>query len=197
MTGFSADGFSTRLVERLTLECAQERGQRRIAAFNKYSRQVEGWFKGELLTIALEMEETGEIAKFTPDCRIDPLRGKQNIDLHFALDKKRQVWIELKHWYIGRYPSGTQWNATSYFTQNTSATVNRFLEKLPIGWDQPTYMLIAATPKPQSSDWKHGLQQLVNRHPDRRFKVLTMSDSFPDSYYLGLLRIGRNEKVGI
>ena len=181
-----ADIFAMNLVAELDRHC--ERGLDRINAFVRFNRQVEGWFKGELLMIAADMVRNGLVADFTPDCRMGSA-SKVNIDLRFMLTNGRAVWIELKHWYIGRYPSGGVWNATTYCTQTTSAAPSNFLAKLPAEWPDPTYLLAVATPKPNEADWQMGVQRLKARQPHRRFGALTKPSDFPSEYFLALLRV--------
>jgi hypothetical protein len=140
------DEFALGLVEELKSHCAA--GIERIRAFTRWSRQVEGWFKGELLMIAAEMVDKGQVREFRPDCRIDTTAGKQNIDLYFVPDFGTPVWIELKHWYLGKYHGGANWSAITYCTQSTSGTPNNFIKKLPPTWSECTYMLLAMTPQP-------------------------------------------------
>lgn len=187
MDNESHDKFALNLVRRLGAEC--ENGMERIQAFTRYSRQVEGWFKGELLRIAAEMEDGGQVAEFQPDCRFDPASSKRNIDLRFTLASGSSIWIELKHWYLGRYPLGGNWKATTYFTQSTSATPNNFISKLPTGWADPTYMLIATTPTPSPDDWYTGLDRLCERHGERGIVSLTKPEKFPEEFYLALLKV--------
>jgi len=84
------------------LQAACNRGKSRISAFIKYNRQVEGWFKGELLKIAADLERRNLIESFHPDLALNPKKGKSNFDLAYQLPRGPRVWIELKHWYLGR-----------------------------------------------------------------------------------------------
>lgn len=187
MARSKSDVFALELVEQLKKRC--EVGSGRIAAFIRYSRQVEGWFKGELLEIAANLEDEGLVREFHPDYRMDVAAGKQNIDLHFILKDGKPVWIELKHWFLGRYPTGARWNATAYFTQSTSGTPNNFIGKLPKGWNAPTYMLLVTTPRPKDDDWNGGLRRLRERHGDKQINSLTRLVKFPEPFFIGLLRL--------
>src|SRR5262249_50728771 len=145
----------------------------------RWNRQVEGWFKGELLKISANMADNGEVKEFRPDCRINNGGGKQNIDLYFDTDFGESVWIELKHWFLGRYENGANWSVTTYCTQSTSGTPNNFIKKLPVGWRAPTYLLIVMTPAPKLDEWRGALRKLQNQHRDWTIRALTACDEFP------------------
>ena len=185
--GTNPDAFALGLVERLRRRC--ERGSSRINAFVKYSRQMEGWFKGEILAIASDMERKGQVQRFAPDRRFDPAASKRNIDLYFEIESSTQIWIELKHWYIGTYNTGHTVNALHYFKDTTSATIPNFVAKLPADWLLPIYMLIVTTPNLGRSDWHAGIEHLRKSGHKRRFTPLTDPNDFPDSYFLGLLKL--------
>jgi hypothetical protein len=170
-------------------------GLERIDAFIRCRRQVEGWFKGELLTIAAQMLDDGKVREFRPDCRTDKTLGKNNIDLHFITGDGEPVWIELKHWYLGKYEGGARWSVSTYCTQSTSATPNNFIKKLPPRWLVPTYMLIVMTPAPQSADWSRALVKLEQVNSDWNIGALTVSNNFPPSYFIGLLKLQRKFAV--
>jgi hypothetical protein len=187
------DQFALRVVEQLKSHC--HAGTERINAFIRWNRQVEGWFKGELLTIAAKLIDIGAVKEFRPDCRIDTNNGKQNIDLYFVTDLGEPVWIELKHWYLGRYERGANWSATTYCTQSTSGTPNNFIRKLPVDWRYPTYLLIAMTPAPKLDDWSRALCKLQHRHCDRTIRALTTCRDFPPAYYLALLEMQWNVRA--
>lgn len=176
------------LVTNELIECCR-RGEERIAAFINYNRQVEGWFKGELLTIGMRLEKTGQILALKPDERIDRTLGKHNVDLCFITSKDARVWIELKHWYLGKYSSGARWNATAYFTQRTSGTPNNFVNKLSSNWRELTYMLLVTTPRPDLEDWSRGLARFRAQHPNRKIRDLTNPKDFPTKYYVGLISV--------
>jgi hypothetical protein len=184
------DKFVLRVVEDLRRKC--DAGLERIEAFVRWHRQVEGWFKGELLTTAAQMLDNGEVQEFRPDCRTDKAAGKKNIDLHFTLGTGNPVWIELKHWYLGKYEGGANWSATTYCTQSTSGTPNNFIKKLPPHWRAPTYLLIVTTPAPQSADWSRGLVKLGQLNSDWNIVALTVPSDFPPPYFIGLLKLQRN-----
>jgi len=188
MSRSKADIFSLVLVDELKKHCY--RGKSRIQAFIKYNRQVEGWFKGELLKIAADLQNKSVVTEFHPDFRIAPNRGKQNIDLYFKLGGKSVVWIELKHWYLGRYQSGGAWTAEQYLTQKTSGTPYNVISKLPKDWSEPTYMLIVTTPRPHKLDyWDRGISRLIKTYPGRSIRCLTRLEDYPEYFFLGLISI--------
>ncbi len=187
MARTKADRFALSVVEALGKSC--HRGKSRIQSFIKYNRQVEGWFKGELLKIAADLEKNGNILQFYPDLCIDSSTSKRNIDLVYDLEGGARVWIELKHWYLGKYPGGANWSAKSYFTQQTSATPYNVISKIPPDWADPLYMLIVTTPRPKIDDWQSGLAQLKVNYPDRPIACLTKLSDYPEDYYLALLRL--------
>ncbi len=184
------DEFALRLVDQLRVRC--EAGIDRIKAFVRFNRQVEGWFKGELLNIGAHMLDTGQAREFRPDYGMAAM-GRQNIDLYFVPNFRTPIWIELKHWYVGRYANGSTWSATSYFIGNTSGTPSALIAKLPDEWSGHVYLLIIVTPNPMRDDWSRGLRRLQEKQPNWKIRALTKPEEFPANYYIGLLNLVRRD----
>lgn len=158
-------------------------------AFTEYNRQVEGWFKGELLKICHDMESSGEVINFFPDRKTAPTLNKKNADLYFELPKGLRVWIELKHWHIRRQPGHAGWPLRSYFTQSTSGTISNALSKFPLPWNDPAYFLIVISPRPDEDEWRKNLRILKEKFSGRLIRPLTSPKNSPQSHFIGLLRL--------
>ena len=71
----ATDKLVLRVVEDLRRKC--DAGLERINAFVRWHRQVEGWFKGELLTTAAQMLDNGEVREFHSAGHNSPLAGSE------------------------------------------------------------------------------------------------------------------------
>jgi len=84
-----------------------------LRCFCDQAVQVESWFKGEILVFLKEEMTNGRIQNFDREVKMDPL-GKKKVDFSVRFPAIPPVWIELKHWFIGRQRAAS-YNAGWYF----------------------------------------------------------------------------------
>ena len=158
----------------------------RLICFRKMGVQVEGWFKGELLTLLSSFVEQGLIEEFdrevkTHGGKID-LTVKTKADLH---------WSELKHWLIGKQ-KGSAYDSKFYFGDPSSVGIVRDVDKLlRITSPGRLWMLILLTANPGNGGWLAGVDKFNSKFSPRRVDSLTEPGDFPSSYFIGLLEIHR------
>jgi hypothetical protein len=150
--------------------------------------QVEGWLKGEFLFFLDGKKANGKIINFEREIQMGS--GKKKIDFYIHLDKsqKLEAWIELKHWLVG-YQKGTKYNAQFYFSDPSSVGIRSDAEKLNKVSKDRSYLLILATANPGINDWDAGVRKFNEKFSPLRLVSLIEPDSFPEFYFLGLLRI--------
>lgn len=157
-----------------------------LKCFYNSESQVEGWLKGELIFF-LDGEKTSErLANFEKEAPCG--FGRKKIDLCLQLTiAETPVWIELKHWHIGKQ-KGETWNAHNYFGDKTIG-IQPDVEKLSSIPKGDKYVLILNTRNPGDSDWTKGVDKFNNKFIPLRIKSLTLPNDFPESYFLGLLEV--------
>jgi hypothetical protein len=98
------------------------------------------------------------------------------------------VWIELKHWLIGRQKAGS-YNASWYFRQQPHAPTGTGpdVDKLSTIANGEKYIVIAATAAPTQDDWQSGLEVFNRRVTEngRRVQCLTDVNTYPAGFSSG------------
>jgi hypothetical protein len=156
----------------------------RLICFTKMGVQVEGWFKGELLTLLGTLRTQGLIRDFdrevaSPGGRID-LTIKTEAGLHY---------IELKHWLIGKQ-KGSTYDSNFYFGDCTSIGIANDVDKLlKITSPGRLWLLILLTANPGKEPWSAGVDKFNTKFSPRLVSSLTSPEDFPRSFFLGVLEI--------
>ena len=96
----------------------------RFKSFYDHGIMVEGWFKGELITVLDSFRRDGEIEGLDREVRVE----RRRVDLTVDLDGCKH-WIELKHWLNG-YQAGTFYGTSFYFGDPTSVGITNDVNKL-------------------------------------------------------------------
>jgi hypothetical protein len=159
--------------------------QDRLACFCKYGCQLEGWFKGELLTVLDAALQAGTIVDV--DREIATPAGK--IDLRVTLPGEEPTWIELKHWLIG-VQRGTRYGAGFYFGDPTSVGITKDVKKLTDGERAGLgYVLVLMTANPGNDEWRRGIEKFNRKFGPLRITSASSPSDFPAAYFLGVLRV--------
>lgn len=160
--------------------------QDRLTCFCKYGCQLEGWFKGELLTVLDAARQTGTIVDV--DREIATPEGK--IDLRVTLPGEEPTWIELKHWLIGMQ-RGTRYGAGFYFGDPTSVGITKDVAKLTGGRRAGlSYVLVLLTANSGDDEWLRGIEKFNHKFNPLQIESVSSPSDFPSTYFLGLLRVG-------
>lgn len=160
----------------------------RMVSFHKHGTQIEGWFKGELLTFLDSCVSSRKLAKL--DREIKTPSGRIDIAIEDA--GGTTSWIELKHWLIGKQ-KGFSYNPSSYFGDASGVGITKDVDKLreaPKGIN--VYMLILMTANPGSEAWNDGIEKFNSKFAPRHVESLTNPADFDSSYFLGLLEVRKS-----
>jgi hypothetical protein len=156
----------------------------RFRAFYNHGIMVEGWFKGELITILDSFQKDGIIDGFDREVRIE----KKRVDLSVEILGCHH-WIELKHWLNG-YQAGTFYGTSFYFSDPTSVGIINDVKKLtnivPIGF---RWALILAVSNPGIIEWTNGINKFNEKFHPYHLISRTEPADYPEEYFLGLLEI--------
>lgn len=165
-----------------------------LKCFCKYGVQLEGWLKGELLYCLDNEKKQKAIIDFDREVALGKEIGK--VDLRITLPSASgfvDVWVELKYWLIG-YQRGTPYNASSYFGDPSSVGISvdaGKLSRIPRGLK---YILVLAVANPGSDDWTTGVEKFNTKFSPLRVASITSPEDFPQSCFLGLLRVTSSKK---
>jgi len=80
-----------------------------IQRFTSSERQIEGWFKGELIYLFTSLQGKGELEGWEPEVLV-PRLGKKKVDFRVELDNGF-AWLELKSLYHGQLREPRTWGA--------------------------------------------------------------------------------------
>lgn len=160
--------------------------QDRLACFGDQQVQVEGWFKGELLTLLTRFRDTQLIEGF--DREVKTGIGNQRIDLQVSLNGQTH-WIELKHWRIG-IQNDVVFDAHFYFKDESSfcGDVSKLVQ-LPDRQNACKWMLILMTKNPGQTSWEKGIVRYRETFPANSLVPHTSPKDFPETFFIGLIRV--------
>ena len=145
---------------------------------------VEGWLKGELLTILDKLFQEGEIDGFDREVRIERRRVDLTVDLNGY-----KHWIELKHWLNG-YQKGTFYGPSFYFGDPTSVGITKDVNKLmEIGSRGYRWILILLASNPGVEEWEKGIRKFNNKFEPIKLVNRSNPNNYPDEFFLGLLEV--------
>jgi|TARA_B100000315_G_scaffold104520_1_gene95871 hypothetical protein len=167
-----------------------------LESFNRHEAQLEHWLKGELLPF-LDSEVNGRLKKIATEVRPDP-KGRGRVDLQLLIPDGStgvEVWIELKHLHIG-LQKGESYKASDYFSDKSSTIYKDVVKLNKIKPSGDKYILILCTKNPDSEgngNWSESVdtlnQMLQEFCPPLRVSSLTDPSGFPQTYFLGLLKV--------
>jgi hypothetical protein len=158
----------------------------RLVCFSEMGVQVEGWFKGELLTLLSSLRTQGLVADF--DREVETRGGR--IDLTVKIEAELH-WVEVKHWLIGKQ-KGSTYDPGFYFGDPSSVGIIKDVDKLlRITSPGRLWLLILLTANPGKEPWSAGVDKFNTKFSPRRMSSLTSPEDFPSSFFLGALEVCR------
>lgn len=158
----------------------------RLRCFHQYEFQVEGWLKGELLSLLRWSKKSLGIKEI--DREVKAPVGNGRVDVVAFLENGTRLWIELKHWHMG-YQKGQRWTFTNTVQTPEAFGLEKDIVKItatPVGDVGIAIILLTNNPGPE--DWTTGLGVLRRKIAPRRVAPLTTPADFPPDYFLGILR---------
>lgn len=167
-----------------------------LTCFAEQGVQVEGWLKGEILAFLTEQKRSRMLLDFDREVLIGQGRRKADLTLEVQQDAEPcRIWMELKHYLIG-CQKGIEYNAYGYFN-DPSAGIKPDVDKLLAIPSSYRYLLILATARPSSTDWRKAIQNF-NAKFSPFLRSLTDPTDFPVEFFLGLVSVDEplNQEAG-
>ena len=167
-----------------------------MKCFDEHAVQVEGWLKGELLPFF--DREVGERRLVDFDVEVNCGHGR--VDYLLTVPDGLtpvKVWVELKHFQIG-WQGTDRWIASNYFTDKSIGIYGDVVKLTKIASDDK-YILILATKNPEyekNGDWSQGVDKFNQKFAPLQIKSLTNPSDFPQSYFVGLLKVTSEQETG-
>ena len=156
----------------------------RFRTFSGQGIMVEGWLKGELLTILDSLFQEGKIDDFDREVRIERRRVDLTVDLN-----GHKHWIELKHWLNG-YQAGTFYGPSFYFGDPTSVGITKDVSKLKeVGSPGYRWILILLASNPGKEEWEKGIMKFNQKFEPSELVNQTTPINYPSEFFLGLLGV--------
>jgi len=160
--------------------------QDRLAAFYKYGVQVEGWFKGELLTCLDRFHSSELIGGFDREVKISTNKIDFTIDI-----KGERNWIELKQWLIG-IQQGYRYGPEFYFSDPTSVGITKDVNKLlNLDTNGRLWLWLLLARNPGSQSWKSGLEKFNAKFAPSHLISKTNPEDYPATFFIGMLEVVR------
>jgi len=158
--------------------------QEHLVCFCETGVQVEGWFKGELLTLLSSLRGQELIRDFDREVEIPC----GNVDLTVRTESDLH-WIELKHWLIGKQ-KGITYGPNFYFGDRTSIGAVKDVDKLvSIVSPGRLWLLILLTANPGKDPWLAAVDKFNSKFSPRCLTSQSRPEDFPGTYFLGLLEV--------
>jgi hypothetical protein len=168
------------LFNRIDEHFLREESLARIRAFISTQRQVEGWFKGELLFLFQSLQEENHIEMWQPEW---PTNDNRRIDFYLLLEDG-PLYIELKSFYHGNQVNAFITLGTCfYFLPND-------IIKLANINDGNKFSLVFVTPNPNPENWGNALNAFQHLFPYINEEYI--QNNFPDTLYISKIRVNAN-----
>ena len=161
-----------------------------LRSFCAHGVQLEGWLKGEFLNFLDEERTAGKIVGFDREVKLtSDQRKKVDFTIQVIADGEVEtIWVELKHWLIGRQKS-VMYAASFYFSDPSSVGISTDVKKLAKVVNGGGYLLILATAHPGDDEWQKGVARFNQKFAPLSLRSLAQATHYPASYYLGILEV--------
>ena len=167
------------LFRRIDDHFLREQSLVRVRSFLNSQRQVEGWFKGELILFLSTLHQQNELTGWRSEYRT-PEIGERRIDFQVLLDDG-PLYFEIKSFYHGRQGAVMVDLATCLtFLPND-------IGKLSLLENGNKFCLVFLTPRPDPERWQNALQRFRRNFPC--LAEVRTRDEFPEEMYIAKLEV--------
>lgn len=157
--------------------------------FTNAERQVEGWFKGELLYLFTELKKDGILESWEPEA-VFPNLGKKKSDFKVTIDGE-PIYLELKTLYHGMQKNQPI-DLGIYFYKDSVGIWND-IQKLSSLEDGRGFCILFVYPKPNRERWNKTLQKYEERILPNRIKKLSKIDEYPSDLFIAKIEIEKDQ----
>ncbi len=154
----------------------------RIQLFSRHARNVEGWFKGELLYLFSNLASAKAVGDWASEVRIAP-ESKQRSDFRVRLSDG-MLWVEVKTLFHG-IQGGQPVDLGVYFPRSADGVgVTDDLVKLLRIPEGNKELLLFVHPRPDASAWSEIMSAYARRIAPIAFEETTALADYPPELYI-------------
>ena len=158
-----------------------------IQRFTSSERQIEGWFKGELIYLFTSLQGKGELEGWEPEVLVPGL-GKKRVDFRVKLDNGF-VWLEFKSLYHGQQ-RGQPIDLGIYFYKD-SVGIWDDVQKLASVVEGHSYCVMFIYPRPEADRWQELLTKYRQLIGNYTFQEQSNVSQFPSDLYIAKIEIAQ------
>jgi len=153
--------------------------------FAESERQVEGWFKGELIYLFSSLKAGGLLSSWEPEALVPGL-GKKKTDFKVTLDDGL-VYVEIKALYHG-WQRGQRVDLGIYFYKDDVGMWGDVV-KLASLQDAFGFCLLFVYPRPERDRWDKVIDAYQRRIAPFRLREVSEISQFQPELYIAKLQI--------
>ena len=153
--------------------------------FAKSQRQVEGWFKGELLYLFSFLEGQGLLSDWESEAPV-AVGSKKKYDFRLTIDHS-PIYLELKTLYHGQQRN-SRIDLGIYFYKDTVGIWSD-VEKLASLQTGQGFCLLFVYPAPERKTWQAALEGFAKRISPIQIEEISDPDAYPASLYIAKLKV--------
>ncbi|MGD9537342.1 MAG: hypothetical protein AB7P52_05685 [Alphaproteobacteria bacterium] len=163
----------------------------KFECFSKHGRQLEGWFKGELIVYLEKMKINNKIESFSTEYNIENIESSGKVDFGVQIYKGNKLFkalIELKH-LTDKQPF------RQYFLPNNSGSYASQMTKMVESLNKNNYFLVFFTKNPGKEKWEKMILDFNNIYTKIYINDLTNPHNYPEYYFPALINIKSRRRV--
>jgi len=159
--------------------------------FAKSQRQVEGWFKGELLYLFSTLERQGLLSDWESEAPV-AVGSRKKHDFRLTIGHL-SIYLELKTLYHGQQRS-SRIDLGIYFYKDTIG-IWPDVEKLASLQTGQGFCLLFVYPAPERKNWEAALEGFAKRISPIQIEDISDPDAYPASLYIAKLKVVRGDST--
>jgi len=154
----------------------------RVELFSFYARNVEGWFKGELLYLFNSLEKSGRVGPWGSEVRVTA-DGKQRADFRATL-ADGPIYLELKTLFHG-VQAGQAVDLGIYFPRTADGVgITGDVIKLLRATEGNKVLLLFVHPRPSHEKWSAMMESYFRRMAPIALVEESDVNRYPESLYI-------------
>ena len=158
--------------------------------FTQSQRQVEGWFKGELLYLFSSLKDQNQLLRWESEALL-PNNGRKKCDFKVTFNNV-PLFLELKTLYTGKQGS-SQIDLGIYFYKDTVG-IWPDIQKLAAIEAGQGFCILFVYPSPNPVRWRQILEAYTTRISPTLIREVSNIEKYPSSLYIAKLEILSNRR---
>jgi len=165
---------------------------RRVAAFSNVGRQVEGWFKAEMIYLLADAKGHGLIDDFKSEAVLADQGGsgwgKKRVDFRVE-HGGRTIYVEVKTLFHGQ--QGAAVIPIDIYLYRDDIGIWPDLKKLGTLPPGAAFSLLFVHPRPDAASWARALSRARERYTEFDLAELTTVSEYPAELYIAKVAVSR------